>query len=109
MRLENMSVEIRDKIVANVIAGFLATLGIVPSVGGFEVKEYPPHIVWTQQARIPAKLVDRYDADDYFNALVKYLVIHNRLPTAVKLAVDGVEIYTCPCGCGDYLYISVCI
>lgn len=109
MNFTAMSAELRDKIVANIIGGFLATLGIVPSVGGLEVREYPPHIVWTQQARIPDELVDRYDADDYFNALVKYLIIHNRMATAAKLAIDGVEIYTCPCGCGDYLYISVCI
>lgn len=104
-----MSLEWRNKIVSNIIAGFLATFGIVPSVGGLEVKEYPPHIVFTQQARIPDALVDRYDADDYYEALMKYLIIHNRMLTAVKLGAYDATIYTCPCGCGDYLYISVYI
>lgn len=109
MRLENMPLDQRDKIVANIINGFLATLGIVPSVGGFEVKERPPHTIFVQQARIPDALVDRYDADDYFKALEKYLVIHNRVATGAKLGAYGVEIYTCPCGCGDFLYVSVYI
>ena len=109
MNIHNMSPEWRNKIVENILAGFLAQFGIVPSVGGFEAREYPPHIVWTQQACIPDALVDRYDADDYFEALMKYLVIHNRMLTAVKLGAYDATIYTCPCGCGDFLYISVYI
>ena len=107
MNIENMSPELRNKLITNILAGFLAQFGIVPSADGIQVREYPPHIVWTLQARIPDALVDRYDADDYFEALVKYLIIHNRMLTAVKLGAYNAEIYTCPCGCGDFLYVSV--
>ena len=77
------------------------------SEGSIEIKEYPPHTVWTVQAKIPDGLVERISPDDFYASLTEYLAIHNSHITAARFGAYNAEIYTCPCGCGDYLYISI--
>lgn len=103
-----MSDKFLDAIASNVIAGFLAQFGMVPSGGdSMEVKDYGPHRVWTIQAKVPPEIADTIDQGEVFKALVEYLARHNAIVTAVPFNAYNVEIYVCPCGCGTFLYSSI--
>lgn len=104
-----MNSEMIEKIVCNVIAGFLLSLGITPSEGedSLTVRDVGPHRIFTQQAKAPPELARSLDAGDVLEQLVNYLEHHNALPTAVHFRPYNVEIYVCPCGCGTFLYVSV--
>lgn len=91
----------------NIIAGFLLTLGITPSESEdtAEVREYGPHLVMTQQARVPDSMAATIDPVETLDKLTAYL---NALPTAIRFEPYNVEVYICPCGCGTFLYVSIC-
>ncbi len=97
------------EIAHNIIAGFLLTLGMVPSLGEdtMEIRDYGPHRVYTQQSRVPDGLADTIDPADVLENLTVYLDHHNALPTATKFFPYNVEAYICPCGCGTFLYVSI--
>lgn len=97
-------------IARNIMIGFLLTLGMTPSEGEdtLEVREYGPHMVMTQQARVPDSKAASIDPAETLSQLTAYLDHHNALPTAVRFQPYNVEIYICPCGCGTFLYISIC-
>lgn len=94
-------------IARNVTAGFLLTLGMTPSEGEdtLEVREYGPHLVMTQQARVPDSMAATIDPVETLDKLTAYL---NALPTAIRFEPYNVEVYICPCGCGTFLYVSIC-
>lgn len=97
-----------DQIAYNILAAFLAQLGMVPSEGdSMEIKDYGPHRVWTVQAKVPPEIADTIDQGEVFKALVEYLSRHNAAVTAVPFNAYGAEIYVCPCGCGTFLYPSI--
>jgi len=104
-----MNDEILTQIARNIIEGFLLTLGITPSEGEdtLQVKDYGPHRVFTQQARVPDAMADTIDAEAVYNRLVAYMDHHNALPTAVQFYAYNAEAYRCPCGCGTFLYVSI--
>lgn len=94
-------------IARNVLAGFLATIGLAPSDGdSMEIRDYGPHRVWTVQAKLPPEM-DTIDQSVVFKALAEYLDKHNALPTAVRFNAYGLEVYSCYCGCGTFLYTSI--
>lgn len=97
------------EIARNTIAGFLLTLGITPSEGEdtLEIRDYGPHRVYTQQARVPDSMADTIDAAAVFAQLRIFLLYHNAVPTAVRFYPYISETYVCPCGCGTFLYVSV--
>ena len=102
-----LSLEELTSIAKNLIAAFLAKYGIKPSVDGMEVHVCPPHTIWTQQARIPDNLIDCFDAEIIQQDLVKYLILYNRVLTGVKFGAYSVALYRCPCGCGDFMFVSI--
>lgn len=105
-----MNIERLTQIARNVIAGFLLTLGMIPNEGEdtAEVLEYGPHLVMTQQARVPDSMAATIDPVETLDKLTAYLNHHNALPTAIHFEPYNVEVYICPCGCGTFLYVSVC-
>lgn len=105
-----MNIERLTQIARNITAGFLLTLGMTPSEGEetIEVREYGPHLVMTQQARVPDSLASTIDPVETLDKLTAYLNHHNALPTAIRFEPYNVEVYICPCGCGTFLYVSVC-
>lgn len=103
-----MITEHLDQIAYNVLAAFLAQLGLVPSDGEtVEIEDYGPHRVWTIQSRVPSDIADIIDQGEVFKALVEYLARHNAAVAAVPFNAYNVEIYVCPCGCGTFLYPSI--
>lgn len=94
----------------SVLAAFLLSLGITPSEGKdtLEIRDFGPHRVWTQQARVPDSMADSIDRDDVLSRLIDYMEHRNALPAAVKFQPYNVEAYICPCGCGTFLYVSIC-
>ena len=96
----------------HVLATFLLSLGILPIEGEdddtFEIKDYGPHRVYTQLARVPDRLADSIDPAETLDKLSHFLNSYNALPTSVKYQPHSAEVYTCPCGCGTFLYISIC-
>lgn len=104
-----MSDRTLTEIARNIIAGFLLTLGMVPSEGEdtLEVRDYGPHRVFIQQARVPDKQARTIDPVETLDKLVSYLDHHNALPTAVRFHPYNAEVYICPCGCGTFLYVSI--
>lgn len=103
-----------DKLLAetarNIIAGFLLTLGITPSEGEdtTEVRDYGPHRVLTQMAQVPPVLAGSIDPAETLEQLAAYVEHHSARPGAVRFEPYNVEIYICPCGCGTFLYVSIC-
>lgn len=104
-----MNHSILTAIARNVISGFLLTLGMTPSMGKdtLDVKDYGPHRVFTQQARVPETMAASIDPAEILDKLVVYLFHHNTLPTATRFYPYNVECYICPCGCGTFLYVSI--
>lgn len=105
-----MSDEFLTPLARNVLAGFLLTLGITPSEGEdtTEVRDYGPHRVLTQMAQVPPALAGSIDPAETLDKLIAYLNHHNALPTAIRFEPYNVEVYICPCGCGTFLYVSIC-
>lgn len=97
-------------IARNIIAGFLLTLGITPSEGEdtTEVRDYGPHRVLTQMAQVPPALAGSIDPAETLDQLAAYLGRHNARPGAVRFEPYNVQAYVCPCGCGTFLYVSIC-
>lgn len=99
-----------SKVARNVIAGFLLTLGIFPSEGEdtMEIRDYGPHRVYTQMAQVPPEQAESIDPAETLDQLAAYLEHHNARPGAVRFQLYNVQAYVCPCGCGTFLYISIC-
>lgn len=74
-------------IAKNAITGFLLSLGIVPSEGEdtLEIRDYGPHRVFTQQAKVPENMSASIDARETYQKLVAYIEHHNALPTATLI------------------------
>lgn len=96
-------------IARNVIAGFLLTLGMTPSEGEdtLETRDYGPHRIFIQQARVPDTLANSIDPMETLDKLATYIEHHNSAPTAIQFQPYNVEVYVCPCGCGTFLYVSI--
>lgn len=72
-----------------------------------QIKNYGPHRVFTQQARVPDSMADTIDPAETLDKLVSYLDHHNAPVMAVRFHPYNVESYVCPCGCGTFLYVSI--
>ena len=99
-----------NQVAHNILVGFLLSLGIFPNDGEdiTEVRDYGPHRVYTQMARVPDSVADTIDPAEALDKLVSYLEHHNALPGAERFEPYNVQAYMCPCGCGTFLYVSVC-
>lgn len=97
------------QIARNIIAGFMLTLGIIPNEGedDIETRDYGPHRVYTQMARVPDSVADTIDPAEALDKLVSYLEHHNARPGSIRFEPYNVQAYVCPCGCGTYLYVAV--
>jgi len=104
-----MSDENIKNIARNVIAGFLLSLGVIPSESDdtLQIRDYGRHRVFTQQAKVSPELADSIEAGAVLAQLAAYLDNHNALPTAIRYYPYNVEVYICPCGCGTFLYTSI--
>lgn len=93
----------------NIIAGFMLTLGITPNEDedSLETRDYGPHRVYTQMARVPDSAANTIDPAEALDKLVSYLGSHNVRPGAVRFEPYNVQAYVCPCGCGTFLYVSI--
>lgn len=98
------------QIARNIIAGFMLTLGITTNEDedSLETRDYGPHRVYTQMARVPDSVADTIDPAEALDQLVSYLEYHNVRPGAVRFEPYSVQVYVCPCGCGALLYVSIC-
>ena len=96
-------------IAKNILTGFLLSLGIIPSEGEdtLEIREYGPHQVFEQQAKVPENISTSIDARETYQKLIAYIDHHNALPTATRFYPYNAEVYRCPCGCGTFLYVSI--
>lgn len=97
------STDILTAIARNTIVGFLLSLGLIPSEGEdtLEVRDFGPHRVFTQQARVPDTAIS-IDPGDVLTQLADYIGQYNTLPTAVKFQAYNVEAY-----CGTFVYVSI--
>jgi len=105
--MNDLSPELIVQIAQNVIAGFLAQFGMVPSEGGTELKCCGPYSIVTIQSKVPSDLEESIDGYDVFQALTAYLSQHNTACTAVRYYPYDARVYFCPCGCGTFLFVSV--
>lgn len=99
-----------DQVAHNILVGFLLSLGIFPNDGEdiTEVRDYGPHRVYTQMARVPDNMAATIDPVETLEQLAAYLEHDNARPGAVRFEPYNVQAYMCPCGCGTFLYVSVC-
>jgi len=99
-----------NQVAHNILVGFLLSLGIPPNDGEdtTEVREYGPHMVITEQARVPDNMAATIDPVETLEQLAAYLEHDNARPGAVRFEPYNVQAYMCPCGCGTFLYVSVC-
>ena len=97
------------QIAKNILVGFLLSLGIIPSEGEdtLEIRDYGPHRVFTQQAIVPPETANAINGVNVLANLEVYIDHHNALPTAIRFFPYSVYAYTCPCGCGTYLCVSI--
>lgn len=100
--------ELLTEIARHMLALFLLSLEILPSEGEdtFEVKDYGPHRVYTQMARVPDRLADSIDPGDTLDKLSLFLNSYNAISPAVRFQPYNAEVYICPC-CGTFLYVSI--
>lgn len=103
-----MSENIQTQLAVHILEVWLLMLGFQPSVDWDEndtncYRQYGSHCIWTVSAHITAP----YDFDALWDAFQEYLYKHNALPDAVKFQPYDLTIYSCPCGCGEYLYASI--
>lgn len=105
-----MNDDMLTAIARNTIVGFLLSLGLIPSEGEdtLVARDYGPHRVWTQQARVPDSMADNINREAVLSRLIDYIGQYNALPTAVKFEPHDAEVYVCLCGCGTFLYVSIC-
>lgn len=92
------------QVAANILEGFLLSLGIPPNDGEdtMEVQSYGPHLVYTKVAQTGG-----IDPAETLEKLVQYVTHHNALPGAVRFEAYNVQAYVCPCGCKTFLYVSI--
>lgn len=102
--------KILTQLARNIIMVFLLSLGIPPNDGEdtTEVREYGPHMVITEQARVPDNMAATIDPVETLEQLAAYLEHHNARPGSIRFEPYNVQAYMCPCGCGTFLYVSVC-
>ena len=67
------------------------------------LRQYGPHLVCGTEAHTS----EPHDYNALWKAFSQYLSQHNALPEAVHFEPYGLEVFSCPCGCGDYIYLSV--
>lgn len=103
-----MSDDVLTKIAHHLLALFLLTLGLQPSEDEdtLEIRDYGPHRVFTQQARVPDTAIS-IDPGEVLTQLADYIDHHNAQPTADKFEPHDVALYKCPLGSGNYIYVSV--
>ena len=85
-------------------------VGATPNEGedSRETRDYGPHRVYIQMARVPDSMADTIDPSEAFDKLVSYLEHHNSVcPGTVRFEPYNVQTYGCPCGCGTFLYLSI--
>lgn len=102
-----MNEDFLNKIALSVILGFLATFSMTATEDNMEVRDYGPHRIWTAQSRVPPEIADDFDADEICGLLAQYLKRNNKHVTATRFNAYGVRVYSCPCGCGTFAYISI--
>ena len=102
-----MPEHILDSIAKNLVATYFLMFCLTPSKGdSTEIKNDGPYRIYTTQAKIPDGTV--LDTEKLYQKLVEYLEQVNDLITApAKFYPHHIETYHCPCGCGDYLYVSL--
>ena len=63
------------QIARNIIAGFMLTLGIIPNEGedDIETRDYGPHRVYTQMARVPDSVADTIDPAEAVDKLTSQI------------------------------------
>lgn len=103
-----MSEAILTNIARNVLASFLLSLGLQPSEGEdtLEVRDFGPHRVFTQQARVPDE-ANAINPNNILALLVDYLEQRKALYPGPIFEPHDVALYKCPLGSGNYIYISV--
>ena len=84
-----------NQVAHNILVGFLLSLGIFPNDGEdiTEVRDYGPHRVYTQMARVPDSVADTIDPAEALDKLVSYLEHHNALPGAERFEPYNVQAY----------------
>lgn len=104
-----MSSQLLAEYAANILVGFLLSLGIPSNDGedSVEMRDCGPHCVYTQVAQVPPALTGDIDPAETLEKLVQYVTHHNAFPGAVRFEAYNVQAYVCPCGCGTFLYVSI--
>ena len=104
--MANIPDDFLKSIAENVIAGFLAQFGIVPSVGGMEVTDCGPHRLFTVQSKVSSNPEEIcLDSCDMLRSLSVYLERHNTVPTAVRFQPYDFKLYVCCTGV--YCFTSI--
>lgn len=95
-----------DNIARNIITAFLLPFDLAPSEGdSTEIREDDPYRIYTTQVKIPPGTV--IDIDKMYQEFAAYLQQSNALATVVvKFYPLRISTYSCPCGCGDYIYLD---
>lgn len=95
-----------DTIAKNIIGAFLLMFCLSSSEGdSTEIKNEGPYRVYSTQAKIPPGTV--IDMEILYQKLSDYLEQVNAVVTApAKFYPHHIDGFRCPCGCGNYLYIT---
>lgn len=101
-----------DKIAYDITEVWLLQRGFLPSVGWDSanplcIRDYGPHRVYTIQAEVPSDYVGEFDRDRLRADFEAYLEMVNQALVTVRFLPYDVEVYSCFCHCGTFLYVSL--